>query len=219
MSNFQFRSSRIAPVIHTTRLFSSASLIVAVATLSASPLASAAGASKTFWMKVSPGAAACLPDARGRVTVSSLGAVENLHVEVSGLKPSTDYDLFVTQVPNPPFGLSWYQGDIETNAKGAGVGDFVGRFSAETFIVAPGAAFVPKPLHIGDAPFGAKNPPVTAPIHTFHLGIWFNSAKDASDAGCPGFVTPFNGDHTAGIQVVNTGGYPDTEGPLRSFNP
>lgn len=219
MSLFQFRSNQIPRVLRATCKFSSASLIVAAATFASSPTASAAGVSKTFSMKVSPGAATCLYQAKGRVTVSSLGAVENLHVEVSGLKPSTEYDLFVIQTPNAPFGLSWYQGDIETDAKGVGVGDFVGRFSGETFIVAPGAARVPKPLHGKDAPLGTQNPAIAAPIHTFHLGLWFNSAQDAADAGCPGIVTPFNGDHTAGIQVLNTAGYPAEEGPLRQFNP
>ena len=51
-----------------------------------------------------------------------------------GLPPNTDFDLFVIQVPNKPFGLSWYQGDIETNKDGVGYGEFIGRFSIETFI-------------------------------------------------------------------------------------
>lgn len=170
-------------------------------------------------MRVSPGAAACLPGAKGRVTVTHLGPVENLHVEVFGLRPNTEYDFFLIQVPNTPFGLAWYQGDIETNASGTGVGDFVGRFSVETFIVAPGQAFVPQPVHAADAPAGTKNPAIPAPIHTYHMGLWFNSPADAADVGCPNTTTPFNGDHTAGIQVLNTGGYPDTQGPLRSFQP
>jgi hypothetical protein len=219
MSRLQFRSTRIARIMQTTRWISSASLIVAAAAFSASPTATAAGASKQFPLKVSPGAATCLPQAKGRVTVSSIGPVENLHVEVSGLKPNSDYDLFLIQVPNAPFGLSWYQGDVETDANGVGVGDFVGRFSVETFIVAPGPAAVPKPVHPKDAPTGAQNPAIPTPIHTFHLGLWFNSAQDALDSGCPGNVTPFNGDHTAGVQVLNTADYPDTQGPLRNFRP
>jgi len=219
MATFQIRSTPIDQILHSTRMISGASLIVAAAAFASSPVATAAGASKVFSMKVSPGAATCLPQAKGRVTVSNLGPVENLHVEVSGLKPNTDYDLFVIQVPNAPFGLSWYQGDIETDSKGVGVGDFVGRFSGETFIVAPGAAPVPKPLHARDAGWGVQSPPIAAPIHTFHLGLWFNSAQDAADAGCPGLVTPFNGDHTAGIQVLNTAGFPADDGPLRRFNP
>jgi hypothetical protein len=123
--------------------------------MGSSACSAAAAASKIFNMVRSPGLT-CLPNAKGRVTVSNLGPVENLHVEVSGLKPKTDYDFFVIQVPKKPFGLSWYQGDIETDASGNGVGDFVGRFSVETFIIAPGQAPVPKPVHPKDAPLGSQ---------------------------------------------------------------
>src|SRR5262249_40336372 len=83
---------------------------------SANHAAAAVGAKAIFAMQVSPAAGSCLPNAEGRVTVSNLGPVENLHVEVTGLKKSTEFDFFVIQVPNKPFGLSWYQGDIETDA-------------------------------------------------------------------------------------------------------
>jgi hypothetical protein len=32
-------------------------------------------------------------------------------------------------------------------------------------------------------------------------------------------VTPFNGDHTAGVQVLNTSNFPDLAGPLRQLTP
>jgi len=32
-------------------------------------------------------------------------------------------------------------------------------------------------------------------------------------------VTPFNGEHNAGIQVLNTSNFPDDFGPLRQVNP
>jgi len=181
--------------------------------------AAAVGDIYFFHMDVSTGAATCLPQAAGRVTVTNVGPVENLHVEVFNLKPNTDYDLFLIQVPDSPFGLAWYQGDIETDKYGNGAGDFVGRFSIETFIVAPGQAFVPRPVHPKDAPAGTKNPAVAAPIHTYHLGLWFNSPTDAQAVGCPGTTTPFNGDHTAGIQVLNTGAFPDDQGPLVHLRP
>ena len=203
-----------------SRHFMAITLLTSTITALVSSTAMAKGDSIQFPMRVSSGAVACLPWATGRVTVSSLGSVENLHVEVSKLRPNTNYDLFLIQVPNAPFGLSWYQGDIETNALGTGVGDFVGRFNDETFIIAPGQAFVPQPKHPAtDAPGGTKNPVISKPIHTYHLGLWFNSPSDAVAQGCPGTVTPFNGDHTAGIQVLNTGGFPDIAGPLRSFHP
>jgi hypothetical protein len=43
-----------------------------------------------------------------------------MKVRVKGLPPNTEFDFFVIQVPNTPFGLSWYQGDIETNDNGRG---------------------------------------------------------------------------------------------------
>jgi hypothetical protein len=51
-------------------------------------------------------------------------------------------------------------------------------------------------------------------VQLYHLGLWFNSAADAGNAGCPNTATPFNGEHNAGIQVLNTANFPDTPGPL-----
>jgi hypothetical protein len=107
-----------------------------------------------------------------------------MDVSVRGLPPNTGFDFFVIQVPKPPFGVSWYQGDIETDKHGRGHQHFIGRFSVETFAVAPGTA--PAPV-VFDGPF--------------------------TDA------TPFNGEHTAGIQVLNTSNFPDDHGPLRDVIP
>jgi hypothetical protein len=156
----------------------------------------------------------CLAHAGAHVTVRSKGPVEVMKVQVHGLPANTEFDFFVIQVPNAPFGLSWYQGDIETGADGTGTGTFVGRFSIETFIVAPGSAPAPV-VHNLDA----STNPATAPVHTFHLGLWFNSPADAVHAGCPGNVTPFNGDHNAGIQVLSTKNAADDQGPLRQLVP
>jgi hypothetical protein len=161
-------------------------------------------------------AAGCIPNAAGRVTISTLGPVETMHVEVSGLPPSTEFDLFVIQLPNAPFGVSWYQGDIKTSTAGIGVGDFVGRFSLETFIVAPGSGPAPTPHTTG--PFvDANSNPATAPIHTYHLGLWFGTPAAAAAAGCPATETPFNGDHTAGIQALSTRTFGNLNGPLRKI--
>ena len=156
------------------------------------------------------------PQARGKVTIQSNGPVEIMDVTVSGLPPNTDFDLFVIQVPNAPFGLSWYQGDIKTDANGKGSGRFIGRFSIETFIVAPGIAPAPAdPFHeLGSIPDATQNP-ATNPVQTYHLGLWFNSPADVVKAGGPNVITPFNGVHNAGVQVLNTsGGFSDTSGPL-----
>jgi hypothetical protein len=131
-----------------------------------------------------------------------------------------DFDFFVIQKPTAPFGLSWYQGDIETNRFGVGFERFVGRFNIETFIVAPGTQGVPAPTPHTAPPFpDASTNPITAPVHTFHLGLWFNSPKDAKKAGGPETVTPFNGEHNAGVQVLNTSSFKDLEGPLSHVKP
>jgi hypothetical protein len=48
----------------------------------------------------------------------------------------------------------------------------------------------------------------------YHLGLWFNSASDAAKAGCPATQTGFNGEHNAGIQVLNTSNFSLLAGPL-----
>ena len=137
-----------------------------------------------------------------------------MQVDATKLPANAEFDFFVIQVPNAPFRLSWYQGDLETNAGGEGSETFVGRFNTETFIVALGPAPAPK-VHETDA----ISNPQTPPVHTFHRGLWFNSPKDAAAAGCPDTVTPFNGDHTAGIQALSTRNFVDDQGPLRQLEP
>lgn len=161
--------------------------------------------------------AGCLPQASGKVKIKSIGPVEIMDVKLDGLPANTNFDFFVIQVPNAPFGMSWYQGDIETDDSGEAHQRFIGRFNEETFIVAPQSAPAPV-VHNNAFPDAASNP-ATGPIHTYHLGVWFNSPEDANRAGCPGATTPFNGEHNAGIQVLNTGNFADGQGPLFSVKP
>ncbi len=167
----------------------------------------------TFDMLVSAGAHSCLPNARGTVRIIPVGSVEHMHVGVSGLPPNTEFELFVIQVPAAPFGLSTYLGSITTNHIGQGSQTFIGRFSNETFTVAVGSA--PAPLVFnGPFPDATLNPPFN-PIQQYHLGLWFGSPNTAAAAGCPAAITPFSGEHNAGIQVLNTKNFPDDHGPLR----
>src|SRR5262249_56385039 len=62
----------------------------------------AATKSTAFDLVVSKGAAACLPQANGKVHVSSVGPVEIMTVDVNGPPPRADFDLFVLHVPTPP---------------------------------------------------------------------------------------------------------------------
>jgi hypothetical protein len=172
--------------------------------------AAAAGDSVRFKLVPSAGAASCLsPIAQGVVTISDLGPVQNMHVELFNLPANTEFATFLIQVPNKPFGLVWYQGDVVTNRLGHGVGDFTGIFSRETFINGPGVAPAPSVF-----PDDATTNPATAPIQIYHMGLWFADANDAQNAGCPNTPTAFDGDHQAGIQVLNTSNFADGKGPL-----
>jgi len=161
-------------------------------------------------------AAGCLEGAYGRVTINSLGPVEAMNVQLFNLPPNREFDLFVLQVPNFPFGLSWYQGDLQTNGNGNAQQRFLGRFSIETFTVSPGSA---------PAPCGARGPPLPRRRNQSAVRagspvppgiVWFNSAARA--AGCTGeelVRTPFNGEHNAGVQALSTRNFGDRNGPLR----
>ena len=153
----------------------------------------------TFDMMVSAGAAACLPSATGAVKISRVGAIDFMVVSIDGMPANTGFDLFVLQVPKAPFGIAWYQGDIQTDSQGHGQQSFAGVFSVETFAVAVGSAPAPV-VFTGPFPDASANPPFN-PIQMYHLGLWFDSPTDALAAGCPATVTPFNGEHNAGIQV------------------
>ena len=158
-------------------------------------------------------AAGCLDDAGAKVTIKSGGGVEHMTIKAHDLVPNSEYDVFIIQVPDAPFGLSWYQGDMESDSYGNATGKFVGRFNVETFSIAPDVAPAPV-VHDGDA---SQNPK-TAPVHQFHIGIWFGSPATAAKAGCPNTVTPFNGEHNAGIQALSTTQFDDLNGPLRQLD-
>jgi hypothetical protein len=84
----------------------------------------------------------------------------------------------------------------------------------------------PAPVVHGDGPYpNASTNPTFAPVHTFHLGLFFDSPGAAlrgaalRGAGCPDTVTPFNGEHRAGIKALSTRNFPDHQGPLREVAP
>jgi hypothetical protein len=180
-------------------------------TLRSSVVSNAASAGKThapasspftFKLVASSGISACLPLAKGSVTITPNSLNDKMKVSVSGLPANTGFDLFVIEIPNKPFGIAWYQSDLQTDASGIGSVTVQGIFNVETFSVSTGG------------------PTTTfAPTHQYHLGLWFNDPKVPFNLGCePGqpnpIVTPFNGEQQAGIQVLNTSNFPDNAGPL-----
>jgi hypothetical protein len=156
----------------------------------------------------------CLKGASADVKVTDAGqGNQNLDVTLNNAAKNTAFTVFVIQQPNSPFGVSWYQGDIETDNQGNGKGRFVGIFNDEVFAIAlpPGV----KAPQVDNK--DAKKNPAFDPVHTFHLGVWFADPKEAKAAGCSPkglTVTPFDGDHEAGIQALSTRNFPDLKGPL-----
>src|SRR5215207_4571919 len=152
----------------------------------------------------------CLKGAKANVDVRTAGTgLQIMDVELNHAPKNTEFELFVTQQPNSPFGISWYQSDFETNNQGQGEVRARGIFSEELFAVAPGSVNAPQ---VDD--LDAETNPTFAPVHTYHLGLWFGSPQEAKDAGCSDTLTPFDGDHSAGIQAFSTRNFPKLEGPL-----
>jgi hypothetical protein len=153
-----------------------------------------------FRMVRTPGVT-CLPHAQGNVTIVRGAQNDTMTISVHGLPAKTGFDLFVIQTPNKPFGVAWYQSDLQTNRHGEGTVVVKGIFNIETFTVDT------DPAH------------AVAPTHQFHLGLWFNSPAKPFNLGCEGsatapIVTPFNGEQHAGIQILNTSNFPVNKGPL-----
>ena len=172
--------------------------------------------SKNFNMVRSQTAVAndCLEGARAHVDVRTTPTDQQImDVTVNHAPKNTEFEVFVTQQANAPFGVSWYQADFDTNDNGFGEVRARGIFSEELFAVAPGS--VPAP-QVDDA--DAETNPAFAPVHTYHVGLWFGSPEEAAAAGCPATVTPFDGGgHEAGVQAFSTRNFGALHGPLRSI--
>src|SRR5215211_1492512 len=155
----------------------------------------------------------CLKGAKAQVDVrTTLTAQQVLDVTLKDAPKNTEFELFVTQQPNKPFGISWYQSDFDTDNQGQGEVRARGIFSEELFAVAPGSVDAPQ---VDD--LDAQKNPAFDPVHTFHLGLWFGSPEEAQAAGCPNTLTPFDGDHSAGIQAFSTRNFGALHGPLRQI--
>jgi len=204
MSHIQSTSKRVwtkAAIGLGSIGLAAAALSVGLSSAGASPTAPKGDDAFTFKLVPSPGIKACVPHAAGHVKITTGKLNDTMTVWVSGFPKNIGFDLFVIQTPNKPFGISWYQSDLNVGAKGSGSATVRGIFDKETFSVSPG----------GTTTF--------APTHQFHLGLWFNNPKVPFKLGCEvgataPIVTPFNGEQHAGIQALNTANFPDAKGPL-----
>jgi hypothetical protein len=129
----------------------------------------------------------CFPNARSQVTVllttDTLGK-DAFTIRAWGLRPQTDFTVFLIQKATPTFGAVEYIGDFTTNKQGRAVNTF-------TLIVEEAFAF---------------NNTTGPRIDLNSIGFWFADPKD--DNGCLGKgspVTGFDGDASAGVQMMNSG--------------
>jgi hypothetical protein len=131
----------------------------------------------------------CFPHARARVTVDlttdAIGK-DTFDIRAWGLKHRTDFTIFLVQKAASPFGAVEYIGDMTTNRYGQAHNRF--QLIAEEAFAFNNETQVRKELN--------------------SVGFWFADPKD--DNGCLGAgspVTQFDGDRSAGVQMMNSGAH------------
>jgi hypothetical protein len=131
--------------------------------------------------------ARCFPKARARVNVdltTNTKGFDTFTIAATGLKPATDFTVFLLQQSGAPFGAAEYIGDFTTDRRGNAVNAF-------KLIVEEAFAF---------------NNATGSRTNLNAIGVWFAGEKD--DDGCLGVnspVTGFDGDGKAGVQMLNSG--------------
>jgi hypothetical protein len=129
----------------------------------------------------------CYPRAEAKVVVdltTNTRGFDTFTIKAKGLKPNTDFTVFLIEQPDSPFGAAEYFGDFTTNNRGEGANQF-------KLIVEEAFAF---------------NNATNSRTDLNSIGVWFADEKD--DDGCLGknsIVTGFDGDGKAGVQMLNSG--------------
>jgi hypothetical protein len=85
-----------------------------------------------------------LRNARADVDTRTVGGNQIMDVTLKHAAKNTGFTLFVIQQPNSPFGVSWYQVDLDTDNKGNGEVRVIGIFSEETLAFAPERVKAPR---------------------------------------------------------------------------
>ncbi|MCW2850522.1 MAG: hypothetical protein JWM84_186 [Nocardioides sp.] len=135
----------------------------------------------------SPALARCYPHAAARVTVdltTDQVGKDSFTIGARGLKPRTDFTVFLVEKAAAPFGAAEYIGDFTTDRWGRANNRY-------DLIVEEAFAF---------------NNETQARTDLNSVGVWFADPTD--DDGCLGAgspVTGFDGDASAGVQMLNSG--------------
>jgi hypothetical protein len=152
--------------------------------------AAPAAAAPTVKLKLqtsSPQLAKCFPHARADVKVTlTTDAVgkDTFNIKAAGLRPKTDFTVFLIEKAAAPFGAVEYIGDITTDKWGK---------ASNTYQLIVEEAF-------------AFNNETNVRKELNSVGFWFADPKD--DDGCLGATSPvtrFDGDDSAGVQMMNSG--------------
>ena len=134
----------------------------------------------------SPALAHCFPHAWAEVdvhlTTDAIGK-DRFTIEAKGLRPRTDFTVFLLEQAGSPFGAAEYIGDFTTDAHGRGANRF-------DLIVEEAFAF---------------NNVTHARTDLNSVGVWFADEKDDDEClGVHSPVTGFDGDGAAGVQMLNS---------------
>lgn len=131
----------------------------------------------------------CFPHAKADVdvalTTDTLGK-DTFRIKASGLRPKTDYTVFLLEKAAAPFGAAQYIGDFTTDNHGRASNSY--QLIVEEAFAFDNVTGVRKELN--------------------SVGFWFADPKD--DDGCLGAgspVTQFDGDASAGVQMMNSGNH------------
>jgi len=136
--------------------------------------------------------AGCFPNATARVTVfprEERRGVDTLDLKAEGLPPHTEFTVFLSELPAPPFNAVEYIGDFTTNAAGKG------SLRTDTIINEAFASTVVNG--------------VRSRAELNHVVVWFADPADDDVCFGPGGgpVTPFDGDGDAGVTVLSSANF------------
>jgi len=137
----------------------------------------------------SPQLAQCIPHAKVTVEVdlqTEKTGRDTFEINVSGMPANTSFTVFLLETPITPFGAAEYIGDFTTDRKGR---------ARQKLTLIVQEAFASTLVN------GQRQR-----VDLNHVGVWFADPADDDFCFGPGGgpVTPFDGDGTAGAQVLNT---------------
>jgi hypothetical protein len=131
----------------------------------------------------------CFPNATAKVRVSRTAddlGTDTFTLTAKGLRPNTNFVVFLTELPAPPFGAVQYLADLSTNAGGKGSVEVKAIIEEAFSSQVINGQRIRKELN--------------------HVVFWFADPADADACFAPGTapLTPFDGDGVAGPAAMSS---------------